>query len=127
MIKEFLFLGDPDERNNILQLYQKEKKNILFSFLSKNTYRKYTKTIDTVYEHFGEKFAFYFAWLLHYTAWLIIPSIIGGIFWLIQMGNFLSTNNLDTSNYADATDSVWNCLYSMCIALWAVFFVESWK
>jgi len=118
MIKEFLFLSDKE---------QQEKKNLLITFLSKNTYRKYTKTIDTVYEHFGEKFAFYFAWLLHYTAWLIIPSIIGGIFWLIQMGNFLSTNNLDTSNYADATDSVWNCLYSMCIALWAVFFVESWK
>jgi len=83
MIKEFIFLGDRDERNNIFQLYQKEKKNILISFLHNKKYRNYTKTIDTVYDHFGEKFAFYFAWLLHYTAWLIIPSIIGGIFWLI--------------------------------------------
>lgn len=29
--------------------------------------------------------------------------------------------------YGDATDSVLNVVYSICIALWTTFFVESWK
>jgi len=127
MIKEFLVLSDKEQQENILNFYRKEKTKIFFSFLAYNNYRKYTKTIDTVAEYFGEKFGFYFAWLLHYTSFLIISSVIGASFWFIQISNFLQKEPFDTPNYADATDSVWNCLYSMCIALWAVFFVESWK
>ncbi len=29
--------------------------------------------------------------------------------------------------YNNATDSTLNCIYSVCIALWTTFFVESWK
>lgn len=43
------------------------------------------------------------------------------------MGNFLTYPELDASNYAKATDSVFNTLYSMCIAVWTTIFVESWK
>ena len=66
-----------------MKFYQKEKTKIFFSFLAYNHYRKYTKTIDTVAEYFGEKFGFYFAWLIHYTSFLMIPSIIGASFWFI--------------------------------------------
>ena len=43
------------------------------------------------------------------------------------MGNFFTYENLDTKDYANATDSVWNTLYSMFIALWTTLFVESWR
>jgi len=68
---------------------------------------------------------FYFAWLLHYTSWLMIPSVIGIVIYLIQIGDWRV--NQGNITYADAMDSVLNCIYSIVIALWTTFFVESWK
>lgn len=33
--------------------------------------------LDLVRDYFGEKLAFYFAWLGFYTSWLIIATILG--------------------------------------------------
>ena len=39
--------------------------------------------LDYVADYYGEKQAFYFAWLLHYTSWLMIPSVVGFIIYFI--------------------------------------------
>ena len=46
--------------------------------------------IDLVKNYFGEKIAFYFAWLGAYTTFLIIPAIVGVIVFII---NFLTREN----------------------------------
>lgn len=33
--------------------------------------------LNFIREYYGAKFGFYFAWLIHYTGMLIIPSIVG--------------------------------------------------
>jgi hypothetical protein len=33
--------------------------------------------LDDIKDYFGEKVGLYFAWLGHYTTWLIFPSIVG--------------------------------------------------
>ena len=33
--------------------------------------------LNYIKEYYGEKFAFYFCWLIHYTGWLIPAAIFG--------------------------------------------------
>ena len=33
--------------------------------------------VSSIKNYFGEKVGFYFAWMTHYTAWLLIPAIGG--------------------------------------------------
>lgn len=40
-------------------------------------YTRFMQPLNMLKSYYGEKYAFEFAYLLHYQAWLIIPSIIG--------------------------------------------------
>lgn len=39
--------------------------------------------LNFINEYYGSQFAMYFAWLVHYTGMLIIPSIIGIILFIV--------------------------------------------
>ena len=70
---------------------------------------------------------FYFAWLVHYTSWLMIPSAVGLLLYSVQIIVFLSEDAVDVTAFLDDTDSAINVLYSIFVALWTTFLVESWK
>ena len=36
--------------------------------------------LNFIKDYYGEKFGFYFAWLIHYTGWLIPVAVIGFFF-----------------------------------------------
>jgi len=74
--------------------------------------------LDRIASYFGEEIALYFAWLGFYTQWLWLSSAIGVIafiFWIVDK----------------TTDSQWSIwaltIYSIFLALWASFFLETWK
>lgn len=69
---------------------------------------------DDLKEYFGEKIGLYFKFLGHYTAWLIVPAIIGLIFQLVVAG---------TGDFSSPVIP----FYSLYIALWAIFMLEFWK
>ena len=93
--------------------------------LSGIRFKEYLKPLDKVAEYFGEKKGFYFAWLLHYTSWLMFPSIAGLVIYIIQVSQIPTPTTTD--NYLDYTNTALNSIYSICIALWTTFMVESWK
>jgi hypothetical protein len=41
--------------------------------------------LNFIADYYGEKFGFYFAWLVNYTAWLIPLALIGVIFFVFQI------------------------------------------
>jgi len=49
---------------------------LLLAFLN-GDFVKYFQPINQMKSYYGEKYAFEFAYLLHYQAWLTIPSIVG--------------------------------------------------
>lgn len=42
-----------------------------------NGFKRNMQPLNFIKDYFGEKMGFYFAWLIHYTGWLMIPSIFG--------------------------------------------------
>ena len=40
-------------------------------------FMKYFQPVNMIKNYYGEKFAFEYAFLIHYEAWLIVPSVIG--------------------------------------------------
>ena len=73
--------------------------------------------------YYGEKFGFYFAWLLHYTGQLIVPAIFGLIIFLIQVYHYFT----EDIKWKEAMNTEWNIVYSIFIMAWSTLFVESWK
>jgi Calcium-activated chloride channel len=44
--------------------------------------------INDLKDYVGEKQAFYVAWLIHYTGWLLVPLVGGIILLAIQVSNY---------------------------------------
>ena len=79
--------------------------------------------LNFIRDYYGEKMGFYFAWLIHYTGWLIPVAIIGlvlGVAMIIDSVN-------EGRNWETLFSSPLNILYSLCIMIWVTLFHESWK
>lgn len=73
-----------------------------------------SQPIDQVAQYFGEKVAFYFAWMEMYTRWLIVPSIVGLVLFCLQVSS-------------QRIDHPLAPLYAMFMALWTSAFLLAWK
>ena len=69
-------------------------------------------------KYFGEKFAFFYTYFLSYTAFLVIPGIVGLGLTIWEFVVYPSARTLD---------SPYNHLMGVIIAIWSVFFVQTWK
>ncbi len=70
--------------------------------------------LELVAEYFGESIAFYFAWMGFYTRWLVLPSIVGFIYFCIQMKGGKLDNPIGS-------------LYSIFIMCWSSAFLVMWR
>ena len=72
------------ERNLISVSWEEYKwrlsRGMLFTGFLKNM-----QPLNFIKDYYGEKFGFYFAWLIHYTGWLIPVAFIGVIFGIIMI------------------------------------------
>lgn len=126
VILDTMNLHDLKKRKLMEKCIQDNIWGLVFGFIN-TRFRAHTKALDYVADYYGEKTGFYFAWLIHYTSWLLIPSVVGAIIYAIQVINYLSRDEIDATEFIDATDTVLNVIYSIFVALWTTFFVESWK
>lgn len=73
-----------------------------------------TQPIDQVAQYFGEKIAFYFAWMELYTRWLLVPSVVGLLVFISQVQR----------KTLDDPVAPW---YAIFMALWTSAFLIAWK
>lgn len=104
---------------------------------------------DDIREYYGEKIAFYFAWLGFYTAWLTIASFVGFIAFLYGVSDYASdplpivslngtmanstdpssTNEfeLPPSGASKIFDHPFTLAYTLAMSIWTTLFLEFWK
>jgi anoctamin-10 len=70
--------------------------------------------LDSIEQYFGEKVAFYFAWLQHTASHLILLSIIGFILFLFQIGS---------GNW----DHPLRPFFAMVVMLWTFTVLTNWR
>jgi len=60
----------------------------MFGFLT-GRWVKFTQPLNFIADYYGEKMGFYFAWLIHYTSWLFLLSILGVVCFIAQIGLYM--------------------------------------
>ncbi|XP_076443628.1 anoctamin-8-like isoform X2 [Babylonia areolata] len=70
--------------------------------------------LDSITEYFGVKIGMYFAFLGHYTKWLVFPAFLGVVLWLLQ----------GTSQWWEDVNWV---MFSIVNVLWATLYIINWK
>ncbi|XP_044525450.1 anoctamin-7 [Gracilinanus agilis] len=131
------------------------QRQILFRYWAKwSKWRKY-QPMYHIRRYFGEKIAFYFAWLGFYTAWLLPASVVGIVVFLSTF--FGSGTDIPTEEICNASTDYEMCplcedcpfwklsticeavktgqlfdnkgtvFFSVFMSLWAVMFLENWK
>ncbi|TMW62806.1 hypothetical protein Poli38472_005424 [Pythium oligandrum] len=74
----------------------------------------FAQPIDQVAQYYGERVAYYFAWMEMYTRWLVVPSIVGLILFILQV----TSKTLDHPLAS---------IYAIFMALWTSAFLIAWK
>ena len=88
-----------------------------------SNFLSYMHPLSYIKEYHGEKFGFYFSWLIHYTGWLIPAAIVGsalGIAIIVEAKN-------DDKPFEQYLASPLSIIYGIFIMIWITFLHESWK
>ena len=83
--------------------------------------------LNFIADYYGEKYGFYFAWLVHYTGQLIIPSIIGIGILIWQIVKMFKNAPESGPKYTESWNTLENCYYAIFLMFWTTWLVESWK
>ncbi|XP_054691645.1 anoctamin-7 isoform X1 [Grus americana] len=131
------------------------QRQVLFRYwASWSKWSKY-QPLDHVRTYFGEKVAFYFAWLGFYTGWLLPAAVVGTV--VFVTGIFLMFSDVPSQEICASKEQYWMCplcktcpywqlskmcstfmagrlfdhggtiFFSIFMSLWAVLFLEFWK
>ncbi|KAG0348045.1 Anoctamin-7 [Podila humilis] len=107
-----------------------------------------TQPLEEIRFYYGEKIALYFAWIGHYTRWLLWAAIAGVLFLIyglaadgINIANNNTANNTTNRNTTSPDgktseelpmevrifDNALTLPYALFMSVWASLFVEYWK
>jgi hypothetical protein len=82
-------------------------------------WRPFAQPFADIRDYFGEKVALYYAWMGHFTVFLIVPAVLAILMELYYFGRGeqVQETGIDWGTYA----------YSFCIITWSMVYVQSWK
>ena len=110
------------ERDMIYPSWMEYRWRLAFGMIYKG-FLANMQPLNFIKDYYGEKFGFYFGWLIHYTGWLIPVSIIG-----IAIGIAMIAEGLGNGTTGDhLLSNPLSILYAFIIMIWITLFHESWK
>jgi hypothetical protein len=115
-----------------------------------NHWKKYAEPLHMIKKYYGEKMAFYVAFMLNYTAHLFVPAILGIALFSYQMWLLYTkadriptatttTSTTTTSGTTTAKpavkkeslneiiDNPYNALMGVIVSIWGSILIERWK
>ena len=110
------------ERREIYKSWSEYKWRLSWGMLFRG-FLSNMQPLNFIKDYYGEKFGFYFAWLIHYTGWLIPVAIVGFFFGLAMIIEAV----VDERPWTQLLSSPISILYGLVIMIWATLFTESWK
>ena len=81
--------------------------------------------LNIIKDYYGEKMAFFFAWLIHYTGFLIVGSILGLLCTALSFAYWIDNSGEKDIELLYDTPLVF--VYGLCLVIWLTIFNESWK
>ena len=76
VIDHFPVHSREEERKKINESWDNYGTRLSLGFLTGN-FEENMQPLNFIKDYYGAKFGFYFAWLIHYTGQLLIPSLVG--------------------------------------------------
>lgn len=91
--------------------------------------------IHDIQSYYGEKVAFYFAWLEHYTFWLFLIGGIGSVVMMYGIFVSFSSTSLVDLQYntesilklSQALDNQLTLPFAFCMSVWGLLYVQWWS
>lgn len=80
--------------------------------------------LNFICNYYGEKMAFFFAFQVFYTSWLIIPALPGIALFIYQMSVIIDQHN---NGLPLNVDTPYTTLYCLIMAVWSTLLIEVWK
>ena len=72
------------EREHVYTSWLQYRWRLAWGFIYKG-YSENMQPLNFIKDYYGEKFGFYFAWLIHYTGWLIPIAFVGFILGIVMI------------------------------------------
>ena len=110
------------ERNLIINSWNNYRWRLSFGMIYRG-FLQNMQPLNFIKDYFGEKFGFYFAWLIHYTGWLIPVAIVGVAFGIAMIADG-SSKGVEPDHYLANPLSI---IYALIIMIWITLFTESWR
>ena len=80
--------------------------------------------LNVINSYYGEKMGFYYAWMIHYTAWLIPLSLVATIYAVLTIYFRVEHKDWD---YENLFNTQYGFLYSLAVIIWLTLFELSWR
>lgn len=128
IVKEH-FMTHTYVRYAIVQSWKKHGNSLCVGML-KGQYMNHIEPLNLIANYYGEKYAMYFAFLVHHIGWLIVPSVFGSMMFAyhVYMGFERQEEGQGiVTSVLEHVDTQWNYLYVLLVSIWSTIYVESWK
>ena len=120
-----------NKKHEIIESLDKHAYRLVWNMLSMSeSFLKHFEPINLIADYYGEKYAFYLAFMLHHVGWMLVPAFFGTILFIfhcVEGGANAKEGQNGLTAYIANVDIPLNYFYILLIALWSTFYIESWK